>query len=185
MKVAARAVTAAMTRPTGLASITAFIAAIPVRTSLMAETILGASVMTVPTPTAIFPMTMRSGPTAAAMPIKVRISLCVAGFMFMMAFMIEMPCNLSAFILGFVLREYTDGSYSWSDGLSNDELTVNRLKEMVDEVIKLQNTPNKKYKDKYIVALTEEEKSFKNAATVDYIFRRIITGFTYQLVLHP
>lgn len=78
-----------------------------------------------------------------------------------------MPCNLSAFILGFVLKEYTDGSYSWSDGLSNDELTVNRLKEMVDEVIKLQNTPNKKYKDKYIVALTEEEKAFnESSATV-------------------
>ena len=29
-----------------------------------------------------------------------------------------MPCNLSAFILGFVLKEYASGTYSWSDGLT-------------------------------------------------------------------
>ena len=71
-----------------------------------------------------------------------------------------MPCNLSAFIIGFVLKEYTDDSYSWSDGLTNDVLTLDKLKEMVDEVIKLQITPNSKYKDKYIVTLTQEEKAF-------------------------
>lgn len=30
-----------------------------------------------------------------------------------------MPCNLSAFIMGFVLKEYASGTYSWSDGLTN------------------------------------------------------------------
>lgn len=79
-----------------------------------------------------------------------------------------MPCNLSAFIMGFVLKEYTDGTYSWSDGLSNDELTLNKLKEMIDEVIKLQNTPNKKYKDKYIVALTAEEKAFNESSAIAF-----------------
>lgn len=79
-----------------------------------------------------------------------------------------MPCNLSAFILGFVLKEYTDGSYSWSDGLTNDTLTLDKLKEMVDEVIKLQITPNSKYKDKYIVTLTQEEKAFNEYSA--YVF---------------
>ena len=75
-----------------------------------------------------------------------------------------MPCNLTAFILGFLLREYVEefaqSSYSWSDGLANAALNLEKLKEMVDEVIKLQNTPNPRYKDKYIVAMTEEEKAF-------------------------
>lgn len=71
-----------------------------------------------------------------------------------------MPCNLSAFILGFVLKEYATGVYSWSDGLTNDILDVNKLKEMIDEVIRLEITPNSRYKDKYIVALTPEEKAF-------------------------
>jgi hypothetical protein len=79
-----------------------------------------------------------------------------------------MPCNFSAFILGFVLKEYTDGTYTWSDGLTNDVLTLDKLKEMVDEVIKLQITPNSKYKDKYIVALTEEEKAFNEYTAIAF-----------------
>ena len=62
-----------------------------------------------------------------------------------------MPCNLSAFVMGFVLKEYVDG-FSWSDGLTNDVLTVNKLQEMVDEIIKLQITANPRYKDKSHIA---------------------------------
>lgn len=79
-----------------------------------------------------------------------------------------MPCNLSAFILGFVLREYIDGSYSWSDGLTNDSLNLDKLKEMVAEVINLQITPNARYKDKYIVAMTPEEKAFNEATSIAF-----------------
>lgn len=79
-----------------------------------------------------------------------------------------MPCNLSAFILGFVLKEYIDGSFSWSDGLTNDVLDIKKLQEMVDEIIKLQITPNPRYKDKYIVAMTEEERSFNEATSIAF-----------------
>lgn len=58
-----------------------------------------------------------------------------------------MPCNMTAFIMGFVLKEYTNGSYSWSDGLTNDVMDLNKLKEMVNEIISLQITPNPRYKD--------------------------------------
>ena len=88
-----------------------------------------------------------------------------------------MPCNLSAFILGFVLKEYTDGTYSWSDGLTNDALTLDKLKEMVAEVINLQNTASPKYKDKYIVTLTSEEKAFnENSAAVFGVSKNICTS---------
>lgn len=79
-----------------------------------------------------------------------------------------MACNLSAFILGFVLKEYIDGSYSWSDGLTNDSLNLDKLKEMVAEVINLQITPNARYKDKYIVAMTPEEKAFNEATSIAF-----------------
>lgn len=71
-----------------------------------------------------------------------------------------MPCNLSAFILGFVLKEYVNGQYSWSDGLTNEALDVDKLKDMIAEVINLEITPNPRYREKYIVAVTEEEKAF-------------------------
>lgn len=77
-----------------------------------------------------------------------------------------MPCNLSAFVLGFVLKEYVNDSFSWSDGLTNDSLSINKLQEMIDEIIKLQITPNPRYKDKYIVAMTEDEKAFNEATSV-------------------
>ena len=79
-----------------------------------------------------------------------------------------MPCNLTAFVLGFLLKEYANGSYSWSDGLTNDILDVNKLKEMVAEIISQQITPNARYKDKYIVAMTNEEKAFNEATAVAF-----------------
>lgn len=79
-----------------------------------------------------------------------------------------MPCNLTAFILGFVLREYTDGSFSWSDGLTTVTLDSLKLKEMIDEVIKNQVTPNPRYRDKYIVTMTDEERSFNSSTSVAF-----------------
>jgi len=79
-----------------------------------------------------------------------------------------MACNLSAFMMGFILKEYTDGTYSWSDGLTNDILNVDKLKEMVDEVIRLEITPNARYKDKYIVAMTAEEKAFNEITSAAF-----------------
>lgn len=71
-----------------------------------------------------------------------------------------MPCNFSAFILGFILKEYVDGTYSWSDGLTTDNLSLEKLQEMVNGVIQLQITPTNKYKDNYIVTMTAEERAF-------------------------
>ena len=71
-----------------------------------------------------------------------------------------LPCNLTAFILGFVLKEYATGSYTWSDNLTSDTLSLEKLKDMVDEVIKLDITPSPRYRDKYIVTMSEEERAF-------------------------
>ena len=46
-----------------------------------------------------------------------------------------MPCNLSAFILGFLLKEYSGGKYTWSDGTISDELTLDKMKEMIHEIL--------------------------------------------------
>ncbi len=76
-----------------------------------------------------------------------------------------MPCNLTAFVMGFVLKEYAVSTYSWSDGLTNDVMSVGKLKEMVAEILKHTTTPIPRYKDKFIVAMTEEEKSFNRASS--------------------
>ncbi len=76
-----------------------------------------------------------------------------------------MSCNLTAFILGFLLKEYKDGNYSYTDGTVTSVLNEDRLKTMIEEIIKLQNANNPRYLDKYIVALTDEEKTFINASS--------------------
>lgn len=75
-----------------------------------------------------------------------------------------LPCNLTAFVLGFILKEYVDGTYSWSDGTTSDKLTMKKFKEMVDELLKQYMTPSMKYRDQYIVKLTEEEKAFNETS---------------------
>lgn len=77
-----------------------------------------------------------------------------------------MPCGQTAFILGFLLREYVDGSYSYSDETHSDKLDVARLKAMIGEYIQEKNAPvrNPRYKKKYIVKMTLEMKSFIRAS---------------------
>lgn len=80
-----------------------------------------------------------------------------------------LPCNFTAFAMGFLLKEYVgDSSYTWSNDTSSDLLTMEKFKEMVSEVIKLDITPNSRYIDKYIVTMTAEEKSFIDSTTMAF-----------------
>ncbi len=79
-----------------------------------------------------------------------------------------MPCNLTAFILGFILKEYVNGVYSYSDNLTTVPLDGNKLASMISEIIKQDITPDKHYKDKFIVTLTEEERAFNKATSLAF-----------------
>lgn len=72
------------------------------------------------------------------------------------------PCNLTGFILGFALRDYADDPYSYTDETVSETMNPIRLANMIAEIIKDRITPSKKYKDKYIVAKTEEEQEFQS-----------------------
>ena len=76
-----------------------------------------------------------------------------------------MPCNLTAFILGFLLKEYKDGTYSYSDNVTTVPLDSDKLATMISELIKQENTPDKRYRDKYIVTLTEAERAFNSTTS--------------------
>lgn len=76
-----------------------------------------------------------------------------------------MPCNLTAFVLGFLLKEYVNaGTYNYTDGTISETLSVDKLKVMVDEIIKNENTPISRYKEKYIGKMQPEEKAFIEAS---------------------
>ncbi len=76
-----------------------------------------------------------------------------------------MPCNITAFILGFVLREYTSDQYRYTDDQTSDVMNVVHLQVMIDEIIKIQETPDKRYRDKYIVTMTPAEREFQNVVS--------------------
>lgn len=79
-----------------------------------------------------------------------------------------LPSNMTAFFMGFLLKEYVNDKYSWSDGLSSDELSLDKFKEMVSEVISLDLTPNNRYRTKYIVTQTPEEKAFNEGTATAF-----------------
>ena len=79
-----------------------------------------------------------------------------------------MPCNLTAFILGFILKEYANSIYSYSDNLTTVPLDSDKLASMISEIIKQENSPDKRYKDKYIVTLTEAERAFNKATSIAF-----------------
>ena len=64
-------------------------------------------------------------------------------------------CNLSAFITGFLLKEYSSEPYRYMDAEGHrDSMTPEKLSEMIGNYI------GKTPKPTYIVSLTEEEKAF-------------------------
>lgn len=76
-----------------------------------------------------------------------------------------MPVNATAFVLGFLLREYTDGTYSASDGIQTSKLDMEMLQSMVEKYMKHAVTQDPKYKDQYIVRMTREIKAFMEGSS--------------------
>jgi len=65
------------------------------------------------------------------------------------------PCNLSVFVTGFLLREYSSDPYRCQDSEGHREsMTPDKLAEMIANYV------TKKAKTTYIVSLTEDEKAF-------------------------
>lgn len=80
-----------------------------------------------------------------------------------------MPCNLTAFMMGFVLKEYTRCDYSWSDEINSAPLDAEKLSEMIASVLQNENSP-KHIKTQYIVAVTPEERAFNEISSAAFQF---------------
>ena len=79
-----------------------------------------------------------------------------------------LPCNMSAFFIGFLLKEYVNDKYSWSDDITSDSMSLTRMKEMVEEIIKNDITPINRYRAKYLVTMTPEEKAFMEGTSTAF-----------------
>ena len=65
------------------------------------------------------------------------------------------PCNLSAFITGFLLKEYSGEPYRYSDSVGgHEQMTQEKLAEMIGNYIRKTSKPT------FIVKMTPDEKAF-------------------------
>ena len=71
-----------------------------------------------------------------------------------------MPCNIYAFLTGFLLKEYSVDTYRYSDGDTGDKMSIEKLAEIVGEYVKHKNTPIPRYKDKFIAVMSKEQIAF-------------------------
>jgi hypothetical protein len=70
------------------------------------------------------------------------------------------PSNLYSFIAGFLLKEYANDAYRLSDEANNEKMSVDKMKEIVDEGFKQFYAPSSRYRDKYIRIMSHEEQLF-------------------------
>lgn len=71
-----------------------------------------------------------------------------------------MPTNVTAFVLGFVLKEYATSDYFWSNGSTSETMSVDKMKQMIANAINHKVSPASKYKEEYIVAMSVEQRCF-------------------------
>ena len=71
-----------------------------------------------------------------------------------------MPVNVTAFIMGFVLKEYATSDYFWSNGSSSESMSHNKMKQMIANAINQKASPSSKYKEEYIVAMSASQRCF-------------------------
>lgn len=70
------------------------------------------------------------------------------------------PSNLYSFIAGFLLKEYANDAYRLSDEANNEKMSVNKMKEVIDEGFKQFYAPSSRYRDKFIRIMSHEEQLF-------------------------
>ena len=71
-----------------------------------------------------------------------------------------MPSNVTAFVMGFVLKEYATADYFWSNGSSSESMTPGKMKQMIANAINQKFSPSSKYKEEYIVAMSASQRCF-------------------------
>lgn len=69
-----------------------------------------------------------------------------------------LPCNLTAFVLGFAMSNYAAETYQWSDGTTSTPMNVDKLAEMLKEALQGGGR-----REVYLRAMSDEMRSFVKA----------------------
>lgn len=74
-----------------------------------------------------------------------------------------MPSNVTAFVMGFVLKEYATSDYFWSNGPFSESMTPGKMKQMIANAINQKFSPSSKYKEEqFYNALITQREAFEH-----------------------
>lgn len=71
-----------------------------------------------------------------------------------------MPTAITAFVLGFTLKEYATADYFWSNHLNSETMTIDKMKTMIGNALIHRHNEVKNYKNEYIVTMTVQMRTF-------------------------
>ena len=71
-----------------------------------------------------------------------------------------MPNNISAYVMGFVLKEYVSPAYFWSNHSTSEPMSEAKMKTMIANAINQSASPNPKYREEYIRSMSPEQRAF-------------------------
>lgn len=71
-----------------------------------------------------------------------------------------LPCSITAFILGFVLKDKIGDKFGYEDVTTGGDMNLANLQAMIEWVIQYYSGKDTKYREKYIVTMTEEVRKF-------------------------
>ena len=77
-----------------------------------------------------------------------------------------MPCSAAALVMGFVLKEYANTEYFWSNGSLTKQMSPDTMKTMIAEAMTAGN--DRKKKEQYIVTMTPEVKRFLQVTAASF-----------------
>ena len=76
-----------------------------------------------------------------------------------------MPCNLYAYLAGFLLKEYANETYRWGDDVApGGSMTADKLAELLDAAVKDVGRPNARYRPMFLQLMTPDQKAFTRLA---------------------
>ncbi len=76
-----------------------------------------------------------------------------------------MPNNITAFVLGFVLKEYAQGDFFWTNGSTTEIMTPDKMKSAIANVLNQRLSPARNFKEEFIARMGENHRAFLKCTT--------------------
>ena len=71
-----------------------------------------------------------------------------------------MANNFTAFVLGFLLKEYANENFFWSNGRKTEIMSPDKLADMIANTLNFYANPSRNFHEEFITVMSQEQKAF-------------------------